>query len=304
MPSFAAGTPGYVLLVLVFCLVWSSAFAVAKLALEVCPPNLFLGMRFLLGALPLIGWAWARGELRGLGWQLWLGLVALGMLNQTGFNGFVWVGLESVSSGLAAIIISTNPIFIAALAVPVLGERLTGAKIGGLLLGFAGVALVLRNRTVVTGEDATAIAFVVAGLASLVAGTLLFKRWAPRASLAAVVGVQMLCAGAVLGGVGLAVEDPAAIRPGALLAFVLAYNGVAVSLGGFVLWFFLLRAGSATAASALHFLMPPLGLLFGWLLLGEPVEPLELAGILPIAAGIWLVTRGPAAPVRADVPGR
>ncbi|OYW30844.1 MAG: hypothetical protein B7Z45_11025 [Azorhizobium sp. 12-66-6] len=64
-----------------------------------------------------------------------------------------------------------------------------------------------------------------------------------------------------------------------------------VSIGGYSLWYFILGRSSATDATALHFLMPPLGLFFGWLILGEGVPPLDFLGVLPIAAGIWLVTR-------------
>jgi drug/metabolite transporter (DMT)-like permease len=58
-----------------------------------------------------------------------------------------------------------------------------------------------------------------------------------------------------------------------------------------VLWFHLLKVCGATAASAYHFLMPPLGMLFAFLVLGEHVEWRDLAGIVPVALGIYLVTR-------------
>ena len=68
-----------------------------------------------------------------------------------------------------------------------------------------------------------------------------------------------------------------------------------LAIGGYGLWYYLLTRSSATAASSLHFLMPPLGLFFGWLLLGESVPPLDFLGIAPIALGIWLVRITPQA---------
>jgi drug/metabolite transporter (DMT)-like permease len=62
------------------------------------------------------------------------------------------------------------------------------------------------------------------------------------------------------------------------------------SVVAYLLWFHLLRVAGASTASAYHFLMPPLGLFFGWLLLGERTEPLDLLGVVPVALGIWLVT--------------
>ena len=66
------------------------------------------------------------------------------------------------------------------------------------------------------------------------------------------------------------------------------------SIVAYLLWFHLLTVAGATTASAYHFLMPPLGLFFGWLMLGERTEPIDLLGVLPVALGIWLVTHGAA----------
>ncbi|WP_411971076.1 EamA family transporter [Mesorhizobium sp. BR1-1-6] len=63
------------------------------------------------------------------------------------------------------------------------------------------------------------------------------------------------------------------------------------------MWFHLLKTSGATAASAYYFLMPPLGMLFGWFLLGEQVAPTDLAGIIPVALGIYLVTRPEGLPI-------
>jgi len=288
----------YFLLVLVFCLTWSSAFAVGKLAVTVSPPFLFLGLRFLTAALLLIGWCRWQNQFHGLGWRLFLGLMALGVLNQAGYQGITWVGMQTISAGLATIIVSLNPIVIAILAAPILGEPLGWRRWLGLLLGFGGVVLVLRNRVVVSGEDPTGIALVFLALASMVAGTVIFKRWSPRASLAAVIGIQQLGAGLVLLISGLLSEELGAVQWGPTLLGTMLYTVFVVSIGSFALWFYLLRSGSVTAASSLHFLMPPLGLVFGWLLLGETAKPLDLVGVVPIAVGIWLVTREPGAVIR------
>jgi drug/metabolite transporter (DMT)-like permease len=71
----------------------------------------------------------------------------------------------------------------------------------------------------------------------------------------------------------------------------LVYLAAFVSIFAYLLWFHLLDALGATAASSYHFLMPPLGMLFGWLLLGEQIAATDLVGIVPVAAGIHLVTR-------------
>ena len=66
---------------------------------------------------------------------------------------------------------------------------------------------------------------------------------------------------------------------------------VIVSVFAYILWFRILTVSGATAASSYHFLIPPLGMLFGWLLLGEHVDLADMLGIIPVALGIYLVTR-------------
>lgn len=287
----------YLLLVLLFCLTWSSAFPGAKLAIGVSPPNLFLGARFLIAGALLTAWAAARGELRGH--VPWLMLLLLGVFNQAGYQGFAWQGMRSTSAGLATIVASLNPIIIAVVAAPLLGEALSWRKIAGLLLGMAGAVFVVRNR-ISLGEDPDGIAYLVLALVSMIVGTLAFKKLAPAASLPAAVGIQQLGAGAVLMTAGLATEDPGQVALGWPSLLIMVWFVFVISVGAMMLWFWLLRSGSASSASALHFLMPPLGVAMSWAALGEHVSPLDLLGILPVALGIWLATRPE--PARKPVP--
>lgn len=286
----AAGAPLH--LVLPFCLTWASAFAVGKIGLADCPPLLFLGVRFVLAGGILLAVAAALGELRGLGWRVWLMLAGMGLLNHSLYLGLSFCGMTMVSSGLTSVIISGSPVLIAALAPLLFNERMSVRKGLGLLLGVAGVAVIVRGR-LGGGEDHPAGILLVGGaLLALVAGSLAFKRFAPGVGLATGGGVQALAGGLALLPVGLATEDlgRVALTPSFLAS--LAYMVVAVSIGAHLLWFALLRRTTATEASAYHFLMPPLGLLFGWLLLGETVHHWDLLGIVPVALGIRLVTRG------------
>ncbi len=281
--------PAYLFLVLVFCLTWSSAFPAAKLAIQAGPPLLYLGVRFGIAAALLLGWAAMRGELRGR--VPWVALMLLGVINQAGYQGMAWQGMRTVSGGLATIIASLNPVLISVLAVPLLGERMTGRKLAGLGLGFLGAAFVVRNRIVVTGEDPVGIAYLVFALLSMTAGTLVYKRLAPKASLAVAVGAQQLGAGiALLLAGGVVGESWSQFVPGPELWLTMFWFIFVISGAAFLLWFYLLRRGTAASASSLHFLMPPLGLLMSWAVLGERLDPLDLLGVIPVAIGIRLAT--------------
>jgi drug/metabolite transporter (DMT)-like permease len=123
----------------------------------------------------------------------------------------------------------------------------------------------------------------------MVAGTILYKLLAPQGSLWIGNGVQNAAAGLVLVPFA-AFADSGTITLNWQLVLAFAFLVLFVSIFAYLIWFYLLDAVGATAASAYHFLMPPLGLFFGWLLLGERTEPLDLLGVLPVALGIWLVT--------------
>lgn len=281
-----------ILLVVLFCLLWSSAFAPAKLAVADAPPLLLLAGRFAVAGLLCLGLARWRGEGGLPGWRDMAAFALLGLFNNAIYLGLSWSGMTLVSSGFAAVLISANPLLTALAAGPVLGERMTGRKMLGLLSGLAGVALVLRSRLGTGAEDAGGTLLVLGGLLSLVTGTILYKRLAPRGTGPWTGnGLQALAAGLALFPASLLIEDWSGARLTETVILAQAWMVLGVSVGGYMLWFRLLARHSATAASSLHFLMPPLGLGFGWLLAGESVPALDLLGILPIAIGIALVTR-------------
>jgi drug/metabolite transporter (DMT)-like permease len=279
------------LLIAAFCVLWSSAFAVSKMALADCPPLLLLTIRFFMaGAITLFGAAAFQANWR-LTWRDALVLAAIGIFNNALYLGFNYSGMSTVSSGLTALIASMNPVLTSLLAACFLGERMTVRKIIGLVLGVAGVAFIVESRIASGTASMLGIGLVVAGLMSLVIGTILFKRFAPSTNLAAGNGVQTLAGGLVLAPFAFTWESIGEVLPSWRLFAALAYLVLCGSVVGYLLWFRLLTTYGATAASAYHFLMPPLGMLFGWILLGEHVDARDLIGVLPVAVGIYLVTR-------------
>jgi len=158
------------------------------------------------------------------------------------------------------------------------------------VLGLIGVVIVLNSRITVSGEDVGGILIMALSLASLVLGSILFKKFRLDVPISISVGGQFLSAGLLLLSIGLMTEDVNDIVFGADYVWVMAYIVFGVSIGGVGLWFYLLTHGSASDASALHFLMPPFGLFFGWLMLDEQTALGDFLGIIPIAIGIWLAT--------------
>ncbi|NUR10754.1 MAG: DMT family transporter [Bradyrhizobium sp.] len=279
-----------------FCLLWSYAFVAGKIGVTHCPPLILLAARFSLAGILILGATLIRGEAWSLTWRDAAIFAVLGIANNALYLGLGYTGLQSVSAGLGGLIVSANPVFTAALAALLLGEGMTWRKAGGLLLGIAGVTLIVWHRLSVGTDSLHGIVFTLASLASIVVGTILFKLLAPKGSLWIGNGVQNLAAGIVLTPVALTFADIHAIDVTPSLIGAFAFLVLGGSILAYWLWFHLLKVCGATAASAYHFLMPPLGMLFAYLVLGEHVEARDLFGIIPVALGIYLVTR-PAKPV-------
>jgi drug/metabolite transporter (DMT)-like permease len=273
-----------------FCLLWSYAFVAGKIGVTHCPPLILLAARFSLAGILILGATMVRGDW-SLSWRDVLVFAVLGIANNALYLGLGYTGLQSVSAGLGGLIVSANPVFTAALAALLLGEGMTWRKAGGLLLGIIGVTLIVWHRLSVGTDSFHGILFTLASLASFVAGTILFKLLAPKGSLWIGNGVQNLAAGIVLTPVALSFADVHAIdvTPGLIGAF--AFLVLGGSILALWLWLHLVKVCGATAASAYHFLMPPLGMLFAYVVLGEHVEMRDLLGIIPVALGIYLVTR-------------
>lgn len=289
MPRTLHQGPGYWLLAAGFCSIWACGFPISKLAIATCPPELFLAIRFIVSGVVMLAWAFWRGYLANP--QPWRGLIALGLVNFGLSNGLGWAGLRTVSAGLGTIIQSAQPVLVGVVGALLLGDPLKPRRVVGLILGVAGVAFVVRNRIVIAGEDGLGVAMIVASVFTFATGTLLFKRWSPRLPLSVLVGTQQLTAGLGLLAVGLATESPDQIVAGGMFWSAMAYTVVLNSIVSFQLWFFMLANASATSVASLQFVMPPLGLLFSWLILGESIQMLDLVGLIPVLVGIGLTTR-------------
>jgi drug/metabolite transporter (DMT)-like permease len=282
-------------IITLFCLIWSFAFVAGKIGVTDCPPLILLSARFLLAGSVIAVISALRGEKFDLSLRDVAVFSVIGIANNALYLGLGYTGLQTVSAGIGGLVVSANPVFTAALAALLLGEAMTWRKAFGLLLGVAGVTFIVWHRLSVGADHLEGMLFTLASLASIVAGTILYKLLAPKGSLWIGNGVQNLAGGIALVPFAAAFADFHDIVPSARLFGAFTFLVLAGSILAYMLWFHLLKVSGATAASAWHFVMPPLAMLFAFLVLGEHVEFRDLLGIIPVAFGIYLVTR-PAAP--------
>lgn len=284
----------YTALALLFSLLWASAFMGVKVGLHSSPPLFLMGFRFLIAGSVLAGLARLQGKAFPRHWRDWGRLAVLGLLNNAAYLGLSAFALRSLSGGMGAVLASTNPLMLALVAPIFLRERLTPTRIAGFVVAFCSVVFIMYVR-VGASEPLGAMGLVLLANALMVAGTVLFKRWAPPQDLVVVNGVQLLTASVVLLVPSLLLEGLGAVRWNLSFIGAVGFLALGVSCGAMLIWFWLLRTGDAARASAFLFLNPVLGLFLGALVLGEPLRTLDFAGTAGVALGIYLVQKGASA---------
>jgi drug/metabolite transporter (DMT)-like permease len=194
-------------------------------------------------------------------------------------------------------VVSLQPVLTAALATRLLGERLVALQWLGLVVGIGGVGLVLAPGLAGASGNAGDLPLVgvVSCLGALLAGTagtLYQKRHGNDIPLLSGTAVQYAAAALVLLGAAAATESMSITwTPEFVVA--LAWLVVALSLGAVLLLLLLLRRGSAAGVSSLYYLVPPATAVEAYLLFGEQLPPLSLAGVVLTAVGVALVLRPP-----------
>lgn len=271
-----------------FVLLWSSSFVATRAGLRDLTPLTFVALRQSACALVLLLLLFAmRRPLAPLAgrWQhcAFAGALMNGVMVMAAHWGMVRVGAAPM-----ALVQSVHPLLTATLAVPLLGEWLRLRQWFGLLLGAAGVALVVGIAAARSRAQLDGLAVGAAGVLALTAGTLWFGRFCRGVPLLAGTAVQFFAAALVCVAATALFETPRTVWTAVAVAAI-AWNAVAVSLGGMALYFFMLKHGTAARATANFYLVPGTTAVLAWLLLGEPVSPLAACGLVVASAGCWLV---------------
>jgi drug/metabolite transporter (DMT)-like permease len=279
----------------VFVVLWSTGFVVARAITPFADPNLFLLARFsgtaLLFALAAtVGRAaWPRG--RDLGKHLFAGALLQGVYLGAGY----WAVAQGLSAGVMALLGALQPLLTAAVAAPLFGERLSRRGWCGMALGLAGVVLVLLPK-LTAGAPAVAhghapgwliVAVAILATVAITAGTLFQKTSLARADLRSSSAVQNFGAAIVAAILALALGEHRWIAS-TTLAISLAWGIVMLSGVSVTLLVWMVRRGDAARATALMFLAPPLAALEGYVGFGETLLPVQIAGFVVALLGVLL----------------
>ncbi|MFM9879603.1 MAG: DMT family transporter [Burkholderiaceae bacterium] len=294
-PSAVAASPQTAMLRAmpwIFVLIWSTGFIVARYGMPLAPPMKFLAWRFALSILCFLLWiAWAR-----VAWPRsraqWLHLAVVGALMQAGYLGGVWTAVKAgMGSGLASLIVGLQPVLTAVWLSGMGGadEQVNRRQWAGLLLGFAGLALVVGGK-LGQGTEVTWLTLGATGVAlcGITIGTLYQKRFVLPCDVRSASAVQLLAGLALV--LPLSLFETESIQWTAQFAGAMAWSVLVLTLGGSSLLYLLIQKGAATQVTSLLYMVPPCTALLAWLLFAEPITLATLGGIVLTAWGVsWVV---------------
>lgn len=275
----------------VFVLIWSTGFIVARYGMPHAPPFSFLTVRYALSVLCFGAWVKLAGVPLPRSRAQWGHLAVTGVLMHAGYLGGVWAAVKAgMGSGLSSLIVGLQPV-LTAVWMSWHGSRVSRWQWLGLLLGFAGLVLVVSAKVAQGGEASWhTLSLAVMALFSITTGTLYQKRHVAPCDVRSASAVQL--GAALLVSLPLAWLEPEAIDWTPELIGAVAWSVLALSLGASSLLYLLIQRGAATSVTSLLYLVPPCTAALAWLLFGEPITGLTLVGTALTAVGVSLVVRG------------
>jgi drug/metabolite transporter (DMT)-like permease len=291
-PTWIAAAPS------VFVVLWATGFVVARLSAGHVAPFTFLSLRFPIAC----GLMLAIALIQRAPWPSGMQAVHAGVVGALLHGGYLapiyWAVAHGMPAGVSALIVGLQPLMTAILAALVLGEMIAPRHIIGLGIGILGVGLVVLPKLQpgftggITLATASATLF---GAFCATAGTIYQKRFASHLHLASGGAWQYVGASLVVIACFFAFEDFQ--FDGSASAWVaLGWSVIVLSLAAIALLMLMIRHGDVSRVSGVIFLVPAVTALMTYVMFGETLLPIQLAGMAACAAAVFMVTRKPSLP--------
>ena len=272
--------------------IWGSTYLAIRFAIETIPPFLMASARYLTAGVVLYAWSRLRGTPRPSRIH-WRSAVILGALLLLGGNGGVVWSEQRLSSGLAALLISTEPLWIVLLVWLRSRRERPGPRVfAGLVLGVIGLAILVKPSPA-GGIDLAGVAAVMIATLSWAWGSLYSQRAPLPSSPLLSTGMQMLCGGGLLFLAGCLTREPARFALAQVSAkslLALAYLIVFGAIVAFTAYVWLLRVASPVLVSTYAYVNPVVAVFLGWALAGEPFTRGTLIAAVVILTGVALIS--------------
>ena len=275
-----------------FVLLWATGFIGARYAMPWAEPFTFLAVRFVLAFVLLLLIALVMRRPAASPRDAVNAMVAGALMHGVYLGGVFWAIRHGLPAGLSALIVGLQPLITAVMAGLFLGEKILPRHWAGLAVGFAGVVIVLSPKLAgFTGgvTPATLTASVISVIA-MSAGTVWQKRFAGGADLVSGTLWQYL-GGAVLMLVGSFAFETRAMTVNGEFIFAMAWLVFVLSIGAIFLLIVMIREGEMSKVASLFYLVPAVTAVIAWLLFGEELSAIQIAGMAVAMVGVGLATR-------------
>ncbi len=261
-----------------------------KAGLQFAPPLAFAGLRAALGGAVLLGALVATGHSVVPPRRLWLGILGLAALGTTLLYSAMFMSPGRTGAGIASVVGNTGPIWLVGFGALFLEERITRVRIEAMALGFVGVGLIALPALVEPSRSG-APAFLIPLAAALGAAgaTVLLKRMEVTDQLLAVAGWQLLIGAVPILALSGLFEPQARIVWSSQFVLLLAFLSLVGTAGALSIWYWLVQREEVGRLGLLLFAVPPLGLLFAWIVFRERVGAVEALGLILTILGILRV---------------
>lgn len=274
-----------------FVFLWASGFLSAKFGFPYAEPLTFLVWRYGLAVACLVPIALALRTSWPRTWGQAGHIAVAGLGIQTGYLVGVYCAIyNGISTGVIALIVGLQPLLTGALAGSVLGERVTPRQWLGLVLGFAGLGLVVAEKVALGSATAAGLAFGLLGLVAITFGTLYQKRYCAGMQMWSGISIQAMVSVLVTGALAAATETMRIDWTGEFV-FALLWSTLGLSVITAALYFYLVRRGAAAKVTSLIYLSPPTTAVMGYVVFDERLGAVAIAGMAVAMVGVALANR-------------
>ena len=275
-----------------FVFLWSTGFIGVKYGIPFAPPFYFIAIRMAIASLLLfIAISFLRRSQPLTRSILWPSTLIGLTLHGAYLGGCFFAVSRGMPAGVAALIVSLQPVLVSLFAAKYLNEPLKARAVSGLILGLAGLFVVVIPRINMTGDNAislVAVAASVIGLLGGTSGTILQKKYGGAIPTLAGTSIQYAATALVLLVLALLFEEPNITWSPEFIG-ALTWLVLALSFGAILLLFFLLSHGSAASVSSLYYLVPAVTAIIAYFMFDEHISVLTLIGTAITVVGVWLV---------------
>jgi drug/metabolite transporter (DMT)-like permease len=274
-----------------FVVIWATGFIVARIVAPYAEPLTFLLVRYGLAAAVLAGIVLvARAPWPRTGREWGNALVAGILLHGCYLGAVFWAVKHGLPAGISALVAGLQPLVTGALAGPLLKEKVSPRRWGGIVIGFVGACLVVAPKLNDGGVPPLALGICILGMLSITLGTIWQKRTGSSLDLRVNATIQYIGAAAVTLPMVLLTEQGRIDFTLPLLG-ALAWAVFGLSIGAIGLLLYLIRQGAVVGVATLLYLVPPVAALMAFVLFGESLNPIQMVGMALAALGVAVASR-------------